>query len=141
MNTFLGWCDKCRIEFNFSAIHNGFNETTYAYCDTCGKTCFLEEYFKEIPEKCKWFFDTAQRYEKISERLEPYLEKCSCGGNFRRNAVPRCPQCRQKLDPLEVNKHVKSDEKYKWQNDWTGIYAMIIKDNKVYNNWKSLGNK
>ncbi len=137
----VGICDKCKTSFNYYLIHNGFNETSYSYCDHCGKTCLLDEYSEEIPRKCQWFFETDKRYEKISDKLEGYLKKCSCGGSFKRNASPRCPHCRQELDPVEVNKFIYNDVrpeykgKFLWQNNWNGIYAIVIENNKIDNNW------
>ena len=141
--TLPGICDKCKSTFEFRLIHNGFNESSYVYCDSCGKTSLLDEYSKQMPGRCEWFFRSDKRYEKIDAKLEPYLEKCLCGGSFKRSAIPRCPRCKQQLDPVEVNKYIDNDRpvedkgKFLWQNNWDGIYAIIIEENVIRNNWRT----
>jgi len=37
-----GTCEHCGKAFEYYLIHNGFNESSYAYCDKCGMTALLE---------------------------------------------------------------------------------------------------
>jgi len=46
----LGTCDKCGKKFEYYLIHNGFNESAYAYCDKCGRTAILDYYSKLVPK-------------------------------------------------------------------------------------------
>ncbi len=134
----IGRCDKCSRQFNYSLMHCGFGDCLYAYCDNCGKTAFFDDY--KPPNELKGFVRYSSVNYIIPEQLEPFIEKCSCGGNFKHDASPRCVHCKQTLSPIEANKYIKSDppdkEGWYWQNNWTGIYAIIIDDNKVNDNWK-----
>jgi len=44
-----GSCEHCRHEFPYALIHNGFNDSAFAYCDACGTTSILSGWFKSIP--------------------------------------------------------------------------------------------
>lgn len=133
-----GQCDKCGKAFKYNLIHNGFNESSYAYCNKCGKTVFFDTY--KVPKEIKWFFIPHARHHAIPKDLEKYIEQCECGGNFKLDASPRCPHCHQILSPIEANKYIKSDppdkEGWHWQNNWTGTYAIVIEDNRVNDSWK-----
>jgi transcription elongation factor Elf1 len=37
-----GKCEHCGESFSYRLIHNGFNESAYAYCGTCGMTALLD---------------------------------------------------------------------------------------------------
>src|SRR5262252_4080301 len=98
-----GSCEHCGQQFAYSLIHNGFNDSAYAYCDTCGRTALLSAW-SAVPRGVPIRFHSC-----ISKAVEPYLEPCSCGGHFRSDASPRCPHCNQVLsadvatDYLEAN--------------------------------------
>lgn len=134
----IGYCEKCRKEFRYYLIHNGFNESSYAYCDTCGKVVFFSTY--SVPAVLKSIFINEARHKIIPKELELHIEKCECGGFFKHNASPRCPYCHHILSPIEANKYIESDspdkEGWHWQNNWTGTYAIVIEDNKINDNWK-----
>ena len=36
-----GTCESCESSFPYYLIHNGFNDSTYAYCDHCGRLAIL----------------------------------------------------------------------------------------------------
>jgi hypothetical protein len=38
----IGDCEHCKKKFGYYLIHNGFNDSAYAYCDTCGSTALLD---------------------------------------------------------------------------------------------------
>ena len=143
MKNFLetGHCEHCEKDFEFYLIHNGFNETTYAYCDKCGSTTLLNEHCENIPEECRWFFDLKKRYEKIDEKLEKFLSPCSCGGFFTRLAKPRCPHCNKVLSPKKAANYIENNSPgikkgWIWQGTWNDLYSIIINNNLVYDNWK-----
>lgn len=137
----IGYCNRCGYKFSYELIHNGFNETAYAYCDRCGKTLFLDEYYKQIPQECLWFFKIKGRYEKISEKLERFLESCGCGGKFTRSAKPRCPHCKEVLSTKNATDFILNNSKpgsinSNWRISWKSLYAIIINGRRVYNKWK-----
>ena len=138
MGELSGKCERCGKLFEYYLIHNGFNESSYAYCDKCGKIAFLNTH--SVPDVLKQHFLEYARHKSISEELEKYIEKCSCGGNFKCGTSPRCPHCKQILSPIEANKYIKSDppnkEGWHWQNNWTDTYAIVIGNNKINDNWK-----
>ena len=134
-----GTCDKCSKKFSYTLFHSGFGESSYAYCNKCGKVALLDTYL--VPPKIKYIFLNYARHHIISKELEKFIDPCECGGKFTHNASPRCPHCKQKLSAIEANKYIESDnpnkkEAWLWQNNWTGLYAMIIDDNKINDNWK-----
>jgi hypothetical protein len=79
--------------FPYMLVHNCFNDTAYAYCDSCGITTLLGGW------------DDTRRPAAAPLRIqgpiqietEPWLESCACGGHFTANAEPRCPECRVTL--------------------------------------------
>ncbi len=137
-----GECQHCKEKFNYRLIHNGFNETTYAYCNKCGMTAFLHEHYLCIPQECKTFFKKKSRYDKISKELEPFLLSCDCGGRFTRIAKPKCPQCNSYLSTRHAKKYIEANSKgakkgWHWQMSWNGLYAIVVENRKVENNWKA----
>jgi hypothetical protein len=72
-----GICEHCDQQFAYDLLHNGFNDTAYAYCDTSGCTALLSAWSK-IPLGAPIRFHTC-----INKAVEPYLKSCSCGGHFR----------------------------------------------------------
>lgn len=136
----IGECQSCKKRFNYYLIHNGFNETTYAYCNRCGMIAFLNEYYSDIPRKCKPFFEKKYRYEKISKELESFLLSCVCGGKFTRAAKPRCPHCNTSLSARYARKYIEANAEgtkkgWRWQMSWNGLYAIVVENKKVENNW------
>lgn len=134
----IGKCDRCSGQFNYSLMHCGFGDCLYAYCDRCGATAFFDNY--KFPNELKIFLRYSNSNYVIPKHLEPFIEKCNCGGNFKHDASPRCSNCHRILSPIEANKYIKSDQPDKtgwhWQNNWTGTYAIVIEDNKIWDNWK-----
>jgi len=46
----IGTCKHCGLIFEVKLIHNGFNYSSYAYCDTCGITALLSGWAKRWPQ-------------------------------------------------------------------------------------------
>ena len=106
-------CKKCNTEFT---VHEGGGFSYYMlHCDTCGKEKSIS--FKEIGEPHLQYLkglpgpysvSTSEHDRKIQENypgeaigedeyyliVEKLAGNCSCGGNFKFNAKPRCPKCR-----------------------------------------------
>lgn len=105
-------------------------------------TAFLDEHYSAIPQQCKSFFEKRDRYEKISKELEPYLQRCKCGGEFARAAKPRCPSCNSYLSAKYATKFIEANAEgtkkgWRWARSWNGLYAIVIENKKVDNNWKT----
>lgn len=136
---FIGKCDKCMQEFRYYIVHNGFNESSYAYCDKCGKTAFFDTY--KVPTQLKNIFVASARHRSISKNLEPHICACVCGGSFAHGASPRCPHCKETLSAEAARKYIEANavgtkKGWKWQGSWTDIYSVVIEDARVNDNWK-----
>ena len=131
----VGICENCARTFRYRLIHNGFNDTCYAYCDTCGATSLLD-----VIGAPKDFLSTS--YEAIAESAEAFVAPCECGGKFRRGAGPRCPHCKQPLSAKHAAKWIEGNAAgtkmgWRWQRDWTDLYCIIVEDKVVRNNWSA----
>jgi hypothetical protein len=132
----IGYCEVCRKQFGYSLIHNGFNDSAYAYCDACGMTALLSGWYENIPETTDIKF-----HQVIAENVEPFLKDCKCGGKFRKNASPRCPHCNSELSAIEATKYIEQNalgtkQGWRWQQNWQGLYCIIIENKCVTDNWK-----
>jgi hypothetical protein len=87
-----GKCEHCRATFGCTLIHNGFNDSAFAYCDTCGLTAILSAWFENIPRDADF-----KPHGPVSLDSEAWLTPCQCGGAFRATASPRCPRCNSRL--------------------------------------------
>jgi hypothetical protein len=131
----VGSCEHCEAKFDYELIHNGFNESTYAYCDSCGTTALLSGW--EIPENIK-----IGLHKVITSENENDLKPCECGGKFAANAAPRCPSCVEVLSAEKAAKYIESQAKgtkqgWLWQRNWVGTYCIIIKNKVVRDIWKN----
>ena len=130
-----GQCADCGYTFRFQLVHNGFNESAYAYCDLCGQTAFLSGWSKQIPPLAG--FTTRG---PIAASVERWLAPCSCGGHFKAGAEPRCPQCRARLSAVSATKYIEASapgarQGWRWQQAWDGLYAIVIDDRLVNDPW------
>ena len=130
-STDIGNCGACGDEFTYRLIHNGFNDSAFAYCDQCGATGFLS-YWTAAPADSAKFKD----HGSIPFEAEALLEPCPCGGEFKRNAAPRCPKCTARLDADAVAPWIERNapgtaKGWRWQRTWIGLYAIIIADRSV----------
>jgi len=87
---YIGLCEDCNKEFAYHLIHNGFNNSSYAYCDKCGMTALLDLF--KTPGGVALL-----PHQIITPEIEPCLALCACGGSFKATATPRCPNCGQAL--------------------------------------------
>src|SRR5271156_2569676 len=113
----IGKCNECGKSFGFYLIHNGFNSTSYAYCDSCGMTAFFSLY--KIPK-----IDVKlEAYQAITPEIEPFLQNCSCGGKFHSGAMPRCPHCHCSLSATEATSYIEeahapaAKKGWRWQRN------------------------
>src|SRR6185312_17076438 len=98
-----GTCEHCSRTFSYMLLHNGFNDSAYAYCDTCGSTAALSVW-SSMPAGVAVRF-----HQRISSDVESHLRPCACGGRFRADASPRCPHCRGVLSPVTAASWIEAN--------------------------------
>lgn len=130
----LGKCDQCSKPFQYDLLHNGFNDSAYAYCDRCGMLCILDGW--KIPKGVNLTI-----HQKITPEIEPLLTPCQCGGKFTATASPRCPHCMTAISAENATEWIESNapgtkKGWRWQRNWAGIYAISIEKLFVEDNWK-----
>ena len=130
----IGHCDKCSRSFSYMLIHNGFNDSCYAYCDSCCYVALLDHYGapQNVPKL---------DFGAITPEVEPYLLGCPSHGQFRATAHPRCPHCNQTLDPVRAADYIEAHASgtklgWRWQRSWSALYCIIIEDRVARNPWK-----
>jgi hypothetical protein len=121
----IGQCDQCKQKFSYALIHNGFNDTAYAYCDSCGCTAFFDAW-KPRPNDIPMQF-----HQCIGKEVEGFIRPCVCGGHFKAGASPRCPHCKHELSADLATTYIEANapgtaQGWRWQKNWTGLYAMIV---------------
>jgi len=130
-----GACDRCSQSFQYRLIHNGFNDSSYAYCDSCCYTALLDHWSapKDVPRL---------DYGIIAADIEQHLLACPTRGCFRASASPRCPHCNEPLDPVLAGDYIERQapgtaKGWRWQRSWDGIYCIIIDERLASDPWKS----
>jgi len=132
----VGVCDDCSETFRYDLIHNGFNDSAYSYCDSCGRTVLLNRFSSM----------SVSPNLKVHQRLwdgelERLLRPCPCGGKFRADASPRCPIAAN-LSPFMAKRYREGNASgtkkgWIWQDNWSGIYAIVIEGKVVEDWWES----
>jgi hypothetical protein len=127
-------CEHCETIFSYSIIHNGFNDSAYAYCEKCGRLALLDGWKAPKGTKCRF-------HQSILPEAESELEVCECGGHFKNGASPRCPKCGSCLSPEKAASWIEANapgtaKGWRWQKSWTGLYSICIENNLVKDNWK-----
>ena len=130
-----GTCDRCDQTFEYRLIHSGFNDTAFAYCDSCGGVAFLSIYSRKPP-------GVVLDFGTIAPEVEPFLAPCDCGGRFRADAAPRCPNCHQPLSAERATAYIEANapgtaKGWRWQRAWHGLYALVVENRSVENPWDS----
>ena len=131
----VGQCEHCRSKFEYWLGHNGFNDSAYAYCDSCGRIAYLSGWFDKIPPQAGF-----REHGPIPTTCEVWLEPCECGGTFRANATPRCPTCKEELSAEAARVWIEANAPgtkvgWRWQNSWQGMYSIEIEGRSVNDNW------
>lgn len=129
-----GTCELCNKQFEFELLHNGFADTSYAYCNDCGNVAVLSAWNGRWPAGVKC------TQAEIATEMEQHLEACACGGRFVKGAAPRCPHCGEILSAekaaVYIEKQAPGTKKgWRWQRDWHGIYCMVVNGKSVSNNF------
>src|SRR5271166_2657291 len=122
----IGTCDSCGRTFSYQLVHNGFNDSAFAYCDQCGCTAMLSGYHLGIPAAEKLAI-----HGPVNVEAEELLTPCSCGGSFRATASPRCPHCKSALSADVARAYIEANAPgtkrgWKWQGSWSGLYCLIV---------------
>lgn len=131
----IGACESCGHTFSYQLIHNGFNDSAFAYCERCGCEASLSCWYKDIPPGAH-----LKVHGPVNPEAEAFLQPCECGGIFRANASPRCPHCNSELSPevarsyLEVNAP-GTPKGWRWQGTWFGVYSIVIENRRIKDNW------
>jgi len=132
-----GKCNECGKSFGYYLIHNGFNDSSYAYCNSCGMTALLGAY--QVPE----IGVKLEPFQAITPEIEPLLQACPCGGKFQSEATPRCPHCHCSLSATEAASFIETQaagtkKGWRWQNNWTGLYCIIVENKFVKDIWNPI---
>jgi hypothetical protein len=135
-NAATGDCSICGRTFDYNLIHNGFNESAYAYCDTCGMTSILSGLSPDVPPAAGY-----RGHQRIVESVEPFLTPCGCDGRFTATAGPRCSHCHSELDAEAVRESFERNAPgtrlgWRWQRNWSGLYAIVVDGRVVWDNWR-----
>jgi hypothetical protein len=130
-----GNCEACGQGFDYYLIHNGFNESTYAYCSQCGMTAVLDTEYEDRSDI------GLPPYRSILPSGERLLAPCACGGMFSAGAAPRCPHCRAALSPRAATEYIEANAPgtkagWRWQGTWIVLYCIVIEDRIARNPWK-----
>lgn len=130
-------CERCGAHFDYFLVHNGFNDSAYAYCDTCGMTALLSGWAGNIPAHVD-----LRVHHPVTPEVEEHLRPCSCGGTFRAAGSPRCPNCQQPLSAERLTGEIERNAPgtnggWRWQQSWSGLYAIVIEGRMIEDNWRS----
>jgi hypothetical protein len=133
-----GTCEHCHCEFDYSLVHNGFNDSAFAYCDSCGSVAILSAWFAHIPKDANF-----RGHGPISVESECWLKPCVCGGTFKAKGVPRCPKCTNLLSAEAATPWIEANalgtpKGWRWQGSWSGVYCIVIGGNVVNDNWRGV---
>jgi hypothetical protein len=131
-----GKCESCQADFPYYLIHNGFNDSWYAYCDRCGKTALFSFWNKTVAERIKNLKLGSLQQGQISPSFELQIPPCDCGGHFTAKATPRCPRCNHVLSAEEAADWIEANalgtvKGWRWQRSWNGEYCVVIEGREV----------
>ena len=131
-----GTCDKCGRTFGYYLVHNGFNESCYAYCAGCGMTAIMNTQYQDRAA------EGLPRHRSITPEGEPFLAPCTCGGAFKADAAPRCPHCHEPLSATAAASWIEaaapgSAQGWRWQRDWVSLYAIVVEGRVINNPWRA----
>jgi len=134
-------CPKCNSQFNAEAIHSGFNDSEFVYCQTCHRVAVLNIY----SHKSRFLQDLGR--EKLwawresahdMQAIEAKLEKCVCGGTFSFSAKPKCPRCLLELgSPLQILNKKDNNIELWAPNGWQSLYCLIIEKGGIEDPFKT----
>jgi hypothetical protein len=123
-------CHECHAYFPYRLIHDGFNESAHAYCERCGRTLIVQIPWQDPT------YSRSQGFGPITPAVEASLSPCSCGGQFKASAAPRCPACHAVLSAVLLRPQIETNAPgtssgWRWQESWQGIYAIIVDEQRT----------
>ncbi|HUQ86416.1 MAG TPA: hypothetical protein VM096_02590 [Vicinamibacterales bacterium] len=132
-----GTCESCGHQFGYTLIHNGFNESAFAYCDQCGITALFDGWSSSAPKDI-----SIGLHGPITPEAEVRAAACACGGHFLATAAPRCPACHATLSAEKAADYIERNARgtskgWRWQRNWRGLYAIVIEDRLASDPWHS----
>jgi DNA-directed RNA polymerase subunit RPC12/RpoP len=135
----IGTCEHCGENFTIELFHNGFAESSYAYCDGCGTRAILSGWSKRWPESVKRKVYASRNHSRDGA-MEPYLRPCECGGAFIKGKSPRCRKCRKPLSADQAADYLErqapgTKKGWRWQRSWDGLYCAVINGFQVVDNF------
>jgi hypothetical protein len=124
-----GDCEHCCRVYNYSLLHAGFGDFSYAYCDSCGILAtfnYSSSFFLSLPR-------LTNQHQVIEQSWEPFILPCGCGGHFRGGVSPRCVFCHEAFSAEYAAHHVERNSVgagrgWRWQKNWTDVYCMALED-------------
>ncbi len=134
MDTPTGSCEHCGCTFHYRLLHNGFGDSAYAYCDRCSFTVLLSGW-SNATKRVRF-----RVYQRITTDLEPLLKPCPCGGAFRADTDPKCPNCSRPLSATKASEYIEKNaagtaKGWRWERSWSGIYSIALNENIVEDWW------
>ena len=130
-----GRCEHCGRTFDYHLVHNGFNESCYAYCASCGTTATMDTLYEDRSA------EGLPRHRAITKEGERFLSSCPCGGDFKAGASPRCPHCLETLSAVAAAVWLEEQAPgfaggWRWQRNWEGLDSIVIEGKVVRNPWR-----
>ena len=126
-----GRCESCRAVFPYEIVHNGFNDSMFAYCELCGTTAIVN-----VLEAERRLGELPRVLAPIPSIVETAIQPCSCGGRFRGDAPARCPSCYAALSADRAAAWLEAGRAgWQWQRSWAGLYALILGGRVVFDPW------
>lgn len=130
-------CNECHKRFEYTLVHNGPANTSYAYCNSCGAAALLDLAESRFPVELL----KQSAYKVIAAGVDSHLKACDCGGKFTATSAPRCPHCLMPLSATKAADYIErqapsNSPDWRWQGTWAGNYCMVVEGRQVRNNFK-----
>lgn len=124
-----GDCEHCCRIYHYTLLHAGFGDYSYAYCDRCGTLAtfdYSSSFILSVPA-------LKTQHQAIEASWHPFIKECSCGGDFRSGASPRCVFCAEPLSAEHAAAHIERNSVgagrgWRWQKNWSDVYCMALED-------------
>lgn len=130
-----GRCEHCGVTSPYEMVHNGFNDSAFAYCDRCGRVAIVD--LVEIERRLG---QVPALVTPLPEEVAEHLASCTCGGSFKGDAPARCPSCHKALSAELAAAWIEAQASgakggWRWQRSWPALYALILGERVVFNPW------
>lgn len=132
----IGSCENCNQRFSYALIHNGFNDSAYAYCDTCG--CVASSLLGREPPTASRFASTARLPRTSSGTLIDVAAGVSFELKHRRDA--RIADTHSRLmSPPDILRRMRQGPRKDGAGNvnWQGLYCIIVEGRSIKAPWKT----